>query len=66
MSPARYEVVWEKGRALLVPHECTVGVCHPDDPDHGMTFNVARQFIIEELEADVEDWRNATEEEFPG
>lgn len=67
MSAQRYDVIFVQHHTYVEPHFCREwdesGGCHGSNPNHGFTWEEAREEVAKFYDAEAARWRVKTPEE---
>lgn len=73
MSNQRYDVIYSQFGVYIQPHFCRefsvdengkLNGCFGMNPEHGYTFEAAKQQVIDSLLLEIEFWEKVTEKEY--
>jgi hypothetical protein len=64
----RYDVVYDVNGPILTFHFCREwdenGGCYGTNPDHGFTFEEAKEIVLEHYSSLLNQWKEMSEEEW--
>ena len=60
----RYDVAWRGYGPTIEPHFCRSDDCYGSNPDHGVSFEDAKEHLVGVLKSQAEWWGSVTEAEY--
>lgn len=64
----RYDVVYSKNTVEIVEHFCRewdeTGGCYGTNPNHGLSFEKAKQYVIDFYKKQIEYWQIMNESDY--